>query len=77
MENIQFTFLCVGPFGNVRGKDFICVQSLDGCLSIYEQESFAFCVFLPGALLAGPLVFLAKSDAFATVAAAYNLQCYK
>ncbi|KAF2356403.1 PTHB1 N-terminal domain [Trinorchestia longiramus] len=67
----------VGPFGNVRGKDFLCVQSLDGCLSVYEQESFAFCVFLPGALLAGPLVYLPKSDAFATMSASCNLQIYK
>ncbi|XP_018007608.1 protein PTHB1 isoform X2 [Hyalella azteca] len=67
----------VGPFGNVRGKDFICVQSLDGCLTVYEQESFAFCVFLPGALLAGPLAYLPKTDSFVTMAASANLQAYK
>jgi Bardet-Biedl syndrome 9 protein len=72
-----FVIFLPGPFGNVRGKDFICVQSLDGCLTVYEQESFAFSVFLPGALLAGPLAYLPKTDSFVTMAASANLQAYK
>eukprot|EP00744_Colponema_vietnamica_P033798 GILI01056283.1.p1 GENE.GILI01056283.1~~GILI01056283.1.p1 ORF type:complete len:171 (+),score=15.28 GILI01056283.1:113-625(+) len=31
-----------GPFGGVSGRDFLCVQSIDGVLSFYEQETYAF-----------------------------------
>ena len=31
-----------GPFGGVRGKDFIAVQSMDGQIAVYEQDHFAF-----------------------------------
>jgi hypothetical protein len=43
-EGLHFTAanMCHGPFGNVYGKDFICVQSMDGNLSFFEQDHFAF-----------------------------------
>ena len=34
--------MCIGPFGGVQGKDFICVQSLDGTLNLFENESFRY-----------------------------------
>src|SRR4051812_29060443 len=59
------------------GRDFICVQSLDGTLSVYEQESFAFTRFLPGALLPAPLAYAPSSDSFVTVSSAWQLESYK
>jgi Bardet-Biedl syndrome 9 protein len=31
----------------------MCVQSIDGTLNLFEQESFSFSRFLPGFLLPG------------------------
>lgn len=32
-----FSF-CQGKFGNVKGKDYICVQFIDGSLKFFEQD---------------------------------------
>ncbi|XP_050720589.1 protein PTHB1-like isoform X2 [Eriocheir sinensis] len=69
--------LVTGAFGGVRGKHYLAVQSLDGCLVVYEQESLSFTTFLPGCLLPGPIAYLPKADALVTVAADWSLQCYR
>ncbi|KAK7112873.1 protein PTHB1-like isoform X2 [Littorina saxatilis] len=78
-HNLQRTVhkFCYGPFGGVKGKDFICVQSMDGTISIFEQESFAFSRFLPGALLPGPIKYVPRLDSFVTVSSAWRVECYK
>lgn len=55
----------------------MCVQSLDGTFSFYENENFAFSRFLPGALLPGPLAFVPLSDSFVTVSTSWTLESYK
>uniref|UniRef100_A0A914UPG1 PTHB1 N-terminal domain-containing protein n=1 Tax=Plectus sambesii TaxID=2011161 RepID=A0A914UPG1_9BILA len=66
-----------GPFGGVQDKDYMCVQSLDGTLSFYENENFAFSRFLPSALLPGPLAFVPLADCFITVSSSWTLESYK
>ncbi|XP_031552881.1 protein PTHB1-like [Actinia tenebrosa] len=66
-----------GPFGGVKGKDFICVQSLDGVLSFFEQESFGFSRFIPSFLLPGPLAYVAKTDSFALCTSSRTVDSYK
>jgi len=66
-----------GPFGGVKNKDFMCVQSMDGMLSFFEQESFAFGRFLPGFLLPGPLSYVTKTDSFLTVSSSRLVESYK
>ena len=39
------------------GLDYLCVQSYDGQLLIFECESFAFARFLPSFLVPGPLCY--------------------
>ncbi|KAF5296664.1 hypothetical protein FQR65_LT10204 [Abscondita terminalis] len=68
---------CIGPFGGVPTRDFICIQSLDGMLIFFEQESFAFCCFLPEFLLPGPLVYVQKSDSFVTVSSSWCLTSFR
>ena len=70
-------YIFSGPFGGVQGKDFICVQSLDGTLNLFENESFSFSRFLPGFLLPGPLAYVAKTDSFVTVSSSFQLESYK
>lgn len=68
---------CLGPFGGTQNRDFISVQSLDGLLTFFEQESFAFCCFLPDFLLPGPLVFVSKVDSFVTSNSNWQITSFK
>lgn len=67
----------LGPFGGVQNRDFLCVQSLDGMLSFFEQETFNFCCFLPDFLLPSPIVYVKSFDIFVTVASDWGLKSYK
>lgn len=69
--------LIVGPFGGVKGRDFLCVQALDGTLSFYEQESFVFSRQLPNFLLPGPLIFVPSTDAFLTCNSHFHIDSYR
>ena len=50
---------------------------MDGMLSFFEQESFAFGRFLPGFLLPGPLRYITKTDSFITVSSSRLVESYK
>lgn len=75
--------MCKGPFGgynmssNSQPHEYICVQSMDGMLSIYEYESYSLSCFLPKVLIPGPLKYLPKSDSFLTVSSSWELESYK
>ncbi|XP_065833993.1 protein PTHB1-like [Oscarella lobularis] len=66
-----------GPFGEIKGKDFICVQSMDGFLYFFEQESFAFGRFLPNFLLPGPILYVSRTDSFVTCSSAKTVDSFK
>ncbi|XP_075220052.1 Bardet-Biedl syndrome 9 [Lycorma delicatula] len=67
----------VGPFGGIKGRDFICIQSLDGTLSFYEQETFAFKRSLSTFLIPSPIVYVPHSDSFIIFNANWYLESYK
>ena len=69
--------LTVGPFGRVKNRDFMCVQSIDGTLNLFEQESFSFSRFLPGFLLPGQIEFAKRTDSFVTVSSSHQLESYR
>ncbi|KAK3875683.1 hypothetical protein Pcinc_019466 [Petrolisthes cinctipes] len=69
--------LLTGAFGGVKGKDYLAVQSLDGCLSVFEQESQAFTTPLPNTLLPGPLAYLSRNDSIVVAGSDWCLHCYK
>lgn len=66
-----------GSFGGIKGRDFICIQSMDGMLMVFEQESYAFGRFLPGSLLPGPLAYSSRTDSFITVSSCRQVESYK
>lgn len=66
-----------GSFGGVKGRDLICIQSMDGMLMVFEQESYAFGRFLPGSLLPGPLAYSPRTDSFITVSSCRQVESYK
>ncbi|KAL4657494.1 protein PTHB1 [Arapaima gigas] len=78
-HNLQRTAcnMTYGPFGGVTGHHFICIQSMDGMLMFFEQESYAFGRFLPGFLLPGPLCYCARTDTFITVSSTRQVESYK
>ncbi len=76
--------LVVGPFGGGGSgsggghrKDYLCVQSLDGTLNVFEQDTFAFSRFLPGFLLPGPIAYVERTDSFVTLSSSYQLESYR
>ncbi|XP_074801462.1 protein PTHB1 isoform X5 [Natator depressus] len=78
-HNLQRTAcnMTYGPFGGVKGRDLICIQSMDGMLMLFEQESYAFGRFLPGFLLPGPLTYSSRTDCFITVSSCQQVESYK
>ena len=76
LQRTAFNF-CFGKFGGVKNRDFLCVQSMDGTVSVFEQESFAFSRFLPGALLPGPIKYIRNTDSFVTVSSSRQVESYK
>ncbi|XP_068585935.1 protein PTHB1 [Cebidichthys violaceus] len=66
-----------GSFGGVTGHHSLCIQSMDGMLMFFEQDSYTFGRFLPGFLLPGPLVYNPRTDSFLTVSSARQLESYK
>ena len=70
-----FNMIC-GPFGGVRGRDMILVQSIDGKLQIFEQSAHSFSRQLLDCLIPGPLKYIPKRDAFVTVNYAGIAECY-
>ncbi|GAB5568679.1 protein PTHB1 isoform X6 [Prionailurus iriomotensis] len=58
-------------------RDLICIQSMDGMLMVFEQESYAFGRFLPGSLLPGPLAYSSRTDSFITVSSCRQVESYK
>lgn len=59
------------------GHHSLCIQSMDGMLMFFEQDSYSFGRFLPGFLLPGPLIYNPRTDSFLTVSSARQLESYK
>ncbi|XP_033176723.1 protein PTHB1-like [Bombus impatiens] len=69
--------LTTGPFGGVRGRDFLCVQCLDGTLLFYEQEMFAFSQVTRNRLLAEPIIYVPRYDLFVAASSSWYLECHR
>ncbi|CAF0861236.1 unnamed protein product [Rotaria sordida] len=76
--------MCKGQFGSGgRGNkdssnyEYICVQTLDGVLFVFEHERQSMVKSLPHTYLPGPICYLSRSDAIVTVSSNYHLECYK
>uniref|UniRef100_A0A4W5RT64 Bardet-Biedl syndrome 9 n=1 Tax=Hucho hucho TaxID=62062 RepID=A0A4W5RT64_9TELE len=78
-HNLQRTAcnMTYGTFGGVTDHHSLCIQSMDGMLMFFEQESYAFGRFLPGFLLPGPLCYCSRTDTFLTVSSARQVESYR
>ena len=77
-----YSFLLLENIWNVLpfyilGRDFICVQSMDGMLTFFEQETYSSKISLPNFLLPGPIVYLSTTDSFVTVSCVRQVEVYK
>ncbi|KRZ58829.1 Protein PTHB1 [Trichinella nativa] len=66
-----------GSLNDHDDSNFICVQSLDGVLYIFEQEMNAFSHYLPDFLLPGPICFSNEVNLFLTVSSTWDVQTFK
>uniref|UniRef100_A0A0C9PRB8 Bbs9_1 protein n=1 Tax=Fopius arisanus TaxID=64838 RepID=A0A0C9PRB8_9HYME len=69
--------LIVGPFGAARGRDFFCVQCIDGTMLFYEQETHTFVQPMKNRLLPEPIAYAPKNDVFVTTNPGWCLECYR
>ena len=67
-----------GSFGQgARGRDFVCVQSVDGVLSVFEQETKGVNCNIPNFLLPSALVYLSSCDSFITASYSQTISAFK
>uniref|UniRef100_A0A182YKU5 PTHB1 N-terminal domain-containing protein n=1 Tax=Anopheles stephensi TaxID=30069 RepID=A0A182YKU5_ANOST len=70
--------MCHGPFGGVKGRDFLCVQHLDGSLRFFEQDGISYeRTLATDRHIPSPLHYLPRVDCFVTVAPSWVLECYR
>lgn len=66
---------CLGRIGD-RNYDIIFVQSLDGVISIYEQDSLVNMISLSEVIIPGPVNFLTRKECFLISNTNYEIECY-
>lgn len=67
----------VGPFGSIKGRDFLCAVAVDGTLSFFEQETFVHEAQLPIFLLPSPVSYVAETDVFIGLTGDWCIAAYK
>ncbi|XP_055839334.1 protein PTHB1 [Episyrphus balteatus] len=69
--------LCKGHFGQVKGREFLCIGHLDGSLTFYEQEGISYECNLPGPRpLPSPLVYVERTDSFLRINSSWHLESF-
>ena len=69
--------LTIGAFGQVKNRDFVCVQSLDCSLMFFEQETASFMRTMSNSLLPTSFAYLKTTDTFLIQSADWTLQCFR
>ncbi|XP_029735561.2 protein PTHB1 [Aedes albopictus] len=70
--------MCRGNFGGVKGRDFLCVQHMDGSLKFFEQDGISYECELPGERnIPSPIHYVSRTDCFVTVSPGWDLECYR
>ncbi|XP_052859949.1 protein PTHB1 [Anopheles cruzii] len=70
--------MCQGPFGGVKGREFLCVQHLDSSLRFFEQDGINHeHTLATDRHLLSPVHYLPRVDCFVTVAPSWVLECYR
>ena len=59
-----------------RNHDIVFIQSIDGAVSIYEQDNLINLVSFSELIFPGQITFLNRKDAFILSNTAYEIECY-
>lgn len=65
-----------GMFGKAR-NELICVQSVDGQLTIINKDTVQIEIVLPDFYLPGPLIYAKQSDSFIVSNTNLEIECYR
>ncbi|XP_038215307.1 protein PTHB1 [Zerene cesonia] len=66
----------VGPFGNTKSRDLICIQALDGTLSFFDQDAFLFMCIFEDVIIPGPVLYVSSTDFFVISKSTWVLEVY-
>jgi Bardet-Biedl syndrome 9 protein len=66
---------CLGRIGE-KNLDIIFVQSIEGVISIYEQDHLVNAIAINDILMPGPTAFLSRKDYFLISNTSYEVECY-
>lgn len=59
-----------------KNYDLVFVQSIDGAISIYEQDSLINSISFSEVFFPGSIAFLSKTDSFIISNTSYEIECY-
>lgn len=65
-----------GIFGKSH-NELICVQSVDGLLTIINKDSIQLEITLPDFYLPGPFIYAKESDSFIVSNTNFEIECYR
>jgi Bardet-Biedl syndrome 9 protein len=66
---------CIGRIGE-KNYDFIFVQSVDGAISIYDQDHILNAVTINEVIIPGPITYISSKDFFIVSNTSYEIECY-
>ncbi|KPJ07847.1 Protein PTHB1 [Papilio machaon] len=69
--------MTVGPFGSSKARDLICVQSLDGTLSFFDQDTFVFMCIFNDILIPGPVAYTSSNFSSIIALGERHLYCFQ
>ncbi|XP_040575825.1 protein PTHB1 [Lepeophtheirus salmonis] len=70
--------LTYGPFGGAKQRDYLCVQTLEGAIVVFEQETFGFSRNLSDRfILPTPIIYTQRTDSFIVFSSDFQLNSYK
>lgn len=69
--------LTSGHFDNIKTRQLVCIQALDGSLSFYDQDIFLFMYEITDIVLPGPLAYIGNCDSFVICKSTWIMEIYR
>lgn len=77
LKNHAFS-ICKGNFGGYKGREFLCVYYMDGCLQFFEQDGITYHCKLPDdRTIPSQILYVPRIDCFITMSPAWDLECFR
>lgn len=69
--------MVTGPLGRTTGHDLICIQSMDGIITVIDHSDLLFTCGLSDFFLPGPMGYNPRTDTLVTVGSGRQLEVYR